>query len=47
VIVMRLADGDRVVAIAAFRSGLAERDGIGDNGDPEPDGSGPTTGGGA
>jgi DNA gyrase subunit A len=47
VIVMRLAEGDRVVAIAAFRSGLAERDGIGDNGDPEPDGSGPAAGGGA
>jgi DNA gyrase subunit A len=41
VIVMRLAEGDRVVAIAAFRSGLAERDGIDDNGEPEPDGSGP------
>ncbi len=36
VIVMRLAEGDRVVAIAAFRAGLAERDGIGDNGDPAP-----------
>jgi DNA gyrase subunit A len=34
VIVMRLAEGDRVVAIAAFREGLAERDGIGDNDDP-------------
>src|SRR4029078_5781657 len=44
VIVMRLAEGDRVVAIAAFRSGLAERDGIGDNGAPEPDGSGPVPG---
>ena len=41
VIVMRLAEGDRVVAIAAFRAGLAERDGIDDNGAPEPDGSGP------
>ncbi|HET7029619.1 MAG TPA: DNA gyrase subunit A [Candidatus Limnocylindrales bacterium] len=47
VIVMRLAEGDRVVAIAAFRSGLAERDGIGENGDPEPGGSGPTSGSGA
>jgi DNA gyrase subunit A len=34
VIVMRLAEGDRVVAIAAFRAGLAERDGIGDNDAP-------------
>ena len=40
VIVMRLADGDRVVAIAAFRAGLAERGGIGDNDDPEPTGGG-------
>ena len=47
VIVMRLAEGDRVVAIAAFRSGLAERDGIGDNDAPEPGGSGPTSGSGA
>jgi DNA gyrase subunit A len=46
VIVMRLAEGDRVVAIAAFRSGLAEGDGIEDNGGPEPDGS-PAPGGGA
>jgi DNA gyrase subunit A len=36
VIVMRLADGDKVVAIAAFRPGLADRNGIGDNGDPQP-----------
>jgi DNA gyrase/topoisomerase IV subunit A len=34
VIVMRLAEGDRVVAIAAFREGLAERDGVDDNDDP-------------
>ncbi len=34
VIVMRLAEGDRVVAIAAFREGLAERDGIDDNDGP-------------
>jgi DNA gyrase subunit A len=39
VIVMRLAEGDRVVAIAAFRAGLAERDGIDDN---DPPGDGPT-----
>jgi DNA gyrase subunit A len=32
VIVMRLAEGDRVVAIAAFRAGLADREGIGDDG---------------
>jgi DNA gyrase subunit A len=34
VIVMRLAEGDRVVAIAAFRAGLAEREPVGDNGSP-------------
>ncbi len=44
VIVMRLADGDRVVAIAAFRSGLAERDGIEDNGAAEPSDSDPVPG---
>jgi DNA gyrase subunit A len=44
VIVMRLAEGDRVVAIAAFRAGLAERGGIGDNDGPEPGGSGPVAG---
>src|SRR5258706_7500922 len=44
VIVMRLAEGDRVVAIAAFRSGLAERDGIEDNGAPEPGDSDPVPG---
>jgi hypothetical protein len=38
VIVMRLAEGDRVVAIAAFRAGLAEQGTIEDN-DP---GDGPT-----
>ncbi len=38
VIVMRLAEGDRVVAIAAFRAGLAERDGMDDNDAP---GAGP------
>ncbi len=41
VIVMRLAGGDKVVAIAAFRSGLAERGGIGDNDDPPPTGDEP------
>ena len=44
VIVMRLAEGDRVVAIAAFRAGLAERDGIGDNDAPEPGGNDPVPG---
>ncbi|HZL33565.1 MAG TPA: DNA gyrase subunit A [Verrucomicrobiae bacterium] len=34
VIVMRLAEGDRVVAIAAFREGLAEEDGVDDNDGP-------------
>src|SRR5262245_61061021 len=47
VIVMRLAEGDRVVAIAAFRSGLADRAGIGDNDAPDPGGAGPDAGGGA
>jgi DNA gyrase subunit A len=42
VIVMRLAEGDRVVAIAAFRAGLAERDGMGDDGPPEAGGPGIT-----
>ncbi len=45
VIVMRLAEGDSVAAIAAFRPGLADRGAIGDNDDPQPDGSGPTDGG--
>jgi DNA gyrase subunit A len=40
VIVMRLAEGDQVAAIAAFRPGLAERDGMGDDGAPEPGGPG-------
>src|SRR6476469_8162666 len=40
VIVMRLAEGDRVVAIAAFRAGLAEQDGMGEDGAPGADGSG-------
>jgi DNA gyrase subunit A len=46
VITMRLNDGDRVVGIAAFREGLAERGGMGDNGDPEAEpgsGSDPTS----
>ena len=47
VIVMRLAEGDRVVAIAAFRAGLAEQGGIGDNDDPEPGGVDPGAGSGA
>ena len=40
VIVMRLAEGDRVVAIAAFREGLADGDGLDDN--DEPAGTPPT-----
>ena len=47
VIVMRLAEGDRVVAIAAFQAGLAEQGGIDDNDAPEPGGVGPGAGGGA
>jgi DNA gyrase subunit A len=35
VITMRLNEGDRVVGIAAFRAGLAERDTMGDDGAPE------------
>src|SRR5215218_809995 len=42
VIVMRLAEGDRVVAIAAFRAGLAEQDGMGDDGEPGSDGASPS-----
>jgi DNA gyrase subunit A len=47
VIVMRLSEGDRVVGIAAFRAGLADREGMGENGaagdDPAPPpGSGPS-----
>jgi DNA gyrase subunit A len=34
VIVMRLAEGDSVAAIAAFRAGLAEQDAMGDDGGP-------------
>ncbi len=39
VIVMRLNEGDRVVGIAAFRPGLAEARGSGDNDGPEAGGS--------
>jgi DNA gyrase subunit A len=42
VIVMRLAEGDRVAAIAAFRPGLADRDGMGDDGAPATAGPGQT-----
>jgi DNA gyrase subunit A len=48
VITMRMNEGDRVVAIAAFRAGLAERGSIGDNGDPDGgSGDGPGSGSGA
>ena len=47
VITMRMNEGDRVVAISAFRAGLAERDGIGDNDAPEPGGDSPAPGSGA
>jgi DNA gyrase subunit A len=40
VIVMRLAEGDRVAAIAAFRPGLADRDGMGDDDAPVTGGPG-------
>ena len=43
VITMRLNEGDRVVGIAAFSEGLAERGGMGDNDDPD---AGPGSGGG-
>jgi DNA gyrase subunit A len=45
VIVMRLNAGDKVVGIAAFRAGLAQRGSLADN--EGPDGPGPTTGGAA
>jgi DNA gyrase subunit A len=48
VIVMRLAEGDSVAAIAAFRPGLADRDAMGDDEAPATDGpgqSGPSGGG--
>jgi len=41
VITMRLNEGDRVVGIAAFREGLAERESIGDNGGPDAGPTGP------
>ncbi len=44
VIVMRLAEGDRVVAIAAFRAGLADHDAIGDDVDPATTGAVDSTG---
>ena len=47
VITMRMNEGDRVVAISAFRAGLADPDSMGDNGAPEPGGVGPGTGSGA
>jgi DNA gyrase subunit A len=40
VIVMRLAEGDSVAAIAAFSPGLADRDGMGDDDAPETGGPG-------
>ena len=40
VIVMRLAEGDRVAAIAAFRPGLADRDSMGDDDAPTAGGPG-------
>jgi DNA gyrase subunit A len=47
VIVMRLAEGDRVAAISAFRPGLADRDGMGDDGDAPEGGPGQSGPGGA
>jgi DNA gyrase subunit A len=48
VITMRMNEGDRVVSIAAFRAGLAERGSIDDNGDPDGgSGDGPGSGSGA
>jgi DNA gyrase subunit A len=41
VIVMRLNEGDRVVAISAFREGLAEGRASDDNGDPDAGAGGP------
>jgi DNA gyrase subunit A len=46
VIVMRLAEGDRVAAIAAFRPGLADRDGMGDDDDAPEGGPGQSGAGG-
>jgi DNA gyrase subunit A len=47
VITMRMNEGDRVVAISAFRAGLAEPGAIGDNDAPDPGGVGPAPEGGA
>jgi DNA gyrase subunit A len=47
VIVMRINEGDRVVGIAAFRAGLADRKGIGDNDAPDEQTPGPGSGSGA
>jgi DNA gyrase subunit A len=44
VITMRLNEGDRVVGIAAFREGLAEREAIGDNDAPDAGPTGPGAG---
>jgi DNA gyrase subunit A len=44
VITMRLNEGDRVVGIAAFREGLADREVIGDNGAPDGGPTGPEAG---
>jgi hypothetical protein len=44
VITMRLNEGDKVVGIAAFREGLAEREGMGDNGAPGAGLTGPEAG---
>ncbi len=45
VIVMRLNEGDKVVGISAFRSGLAQRDGMADNGEADGKPPAPTRGG--
>ena len=42
VITMRLNEGDKVVGIAAFRAGLADRDGMGDDDTPGATGPGQT-----
>jgi DNA gyrase subunit A len=47
VIVMRLAEGDRVAGIAAFRAGLAMREGIDDDDEPQPGSPSPVGPGGA
>ena len=44
VITMRLNEGDRVVGIAAFREGLADREVIGDNDPPDGGPTGPEAG---